>query len=118
MVEPDHYGAPMNAPASKTSVLSQYLAAVAAHSDSPASVLWPKGQQDLRLHALTHHLPRGDFSLLDYGFGLGHLHAFLATHFERFRSTGVDMIAAFVRRAAAKYPDSQFHQVNELRQLS
>ena len=108
LAEPGPDGAPMNAPASKTSVARQYLAALANHGDSPAAVLWPKGRQDLRFHALTRHLPRGDFSLLDYGCGLAHLRAFLETRFERFSYTGADMIAEFVHLARAKYPGSQF----------
>ena len=101
----------MSMSVAKTAVADQYQAAFAAHGDSPAAVLWPKGRQDLRFDALTRHMPRRDFSLLDYGCGLAHLRPFLDQRFERFRYSGADMVPAFVQAAHAKYPDADFHLV-------
>ena len=71
-------------------------------------MLWPKGRQELRFEALTRHLPRGEFTLLDYGCGLAHLRAYLDPRFERCRYSGADMVPAFIDASKAKYPDSEF----------
>ena len=98
----------MNTPPNKSSIAGRYLAALAAHGDSPAAVLWPKGRQELRFEALTRHLPRSEFTLLDYGCGLAHLRAYLDPRFERCRYSGADMVPAFIDASKAKYPDSEF----------
>ncbi len=90
------------------SIAQHYRDALAANGDTPAAVLWPKGRQDLRFDALTRHLPPADFSLLDYGCGLAHLHPYLDKRFKRFRYTGTDMLPEFVALARAKHPDADF----------
>ena len=108
----------MSMSVAKSAVASQYLAAFAAHGDSPAAVLWPKGRQDLRFDALTRHIPQNGFSILDYGCGLAHLRAFLDERFERFRYAGADMVPTFVQAARAKYPDADFHLVESPSELT
>lgn len=98
----------MNPTFPSLSIAQHYRDALAANGDTPAAVLWPKGRQDLRFDALTRHLPSADFSLLDYGCGLAHLHSYLDIRFKRFRYTGIDMLPEFVAISRARHPDSDF----------
>jgi hypothetical protein len=89
-----------------------YEAAYREHGDSHCSVLWPKGRQEERFHALTRNIrSSGAFSLLDYGCGLAHLKGFLDSRFENVSYTGADVVNAFVETNRNKYPDASFHHV-------
>jgi trans-aconitate methyltransferase len=88
-----------------------YEDAFRRHGDSHEAVLWPKGRQAERFHALTRHIARsGNFSVLDYGCGLAHLKPYVDSHYERVAYTGADAVEAFVDSNRRKYPDAVFHQ--------
>jgi trans-aconitate methyltransferase len=90
-----------------------YRAALHEHGDSPAAVLWPKGRQHERFHALTRHIAlEGEFSLLDFGCGLAHLKPFIDQRYTNVAYTGVDTVSEFIELAHRKYEDSTFLQLN------
>lgn len=98
---------------SKSSVAAKYREALCTHGDSPAAVFWPKGRQDLRFDALTRHLPRSGFSLLDYGCGLAHLKPFLDARFEKFSYTGADMVGEFLALDRERFTDAHFLELDD-----
>ncbi len=96
-------------------VIEMYRAAFAAHGDTPAAVLWPKGRQALRFDALTSHIHVDGFSLLDYGCGLAHLKDYLDQRFGAYRYHGVDLVPEFIEAARTKHPTARFDLISEQR---
>lgn len=100
-----------NKVASAPSLVEQYQRAFAAHGDTPAGVMWPRGRQALRFDALTQHFSGDGFSVLDYGCGLAHLKAYLDQRFSRYEYHGADLVPEFVNTVTAKYPDARVQLV-------
>jgi hypothetical protein len=100
-----------NKEASAPCLIEQYQRAFAAHGDTPAGVLWPRGRQVLRFDALTRHFSGNGFSVLDYGCGLAHLKAYLDQRFSRYEYYGADLVPEFVQTVAAKYPSAKVQLV-------
>jgi hypothetical protein len=100
-----------NKVASAPRLIEQYQRAFAAHGDTPAGVLWPRGRQALRFDALTRHFSGDGFSVLDYGCGLAHLKAYLDQRFSRYEYHGADLVPEFVQTVAAKYPAAKVQLV-------
>jgi SAM-dependent methyltransferase len=92
-------------------LIEQYREAFRRHGRSPDAVLCPKGRQYLRFAALTSHIRQDGFSVLDFGCGLGHLKAFLDTHFTKFRYFGVDVVPEFVAECAKLFPQATFTEI-------
>jgi hypothetical protein len=93
-------------------ILDMYEDAFRRHGDSPHAVLWPKGRQEERFHALTRNIREtGDVSLLDYGCGLAHLKQFLDGRFRNVQYSGADAVASFVETCKQKYPCSHFQRL-------
>jgi trans-aconitate methyltransferase len=93
-------------------LLDLYTSAFREHGDSHEAVLWPKGRQKERFHALTRHIrSQGDFSVLDYGCGLAHLKPFLDARYGNVAYTGADAVDVFIQADREKYPESLFHHV-------
>ena len=96
-----------------------YETAFSKHGDSPESVLWPKGRQDIRFHALTKNIAeKAGFSVLDFGCGLAHMKPYIDGRFEDVSYSGVDMLKVFVDESKSKYPDAVFHHLEFPAQLS
>jgi len=86
-----------------------YRAAYRENGDSPKSVLWPKGRQDLRFKALTNHIAKDTrVSILDFGCGLAHLRDYLHQQSFAFSYTGADIVPEFIEANRAKFPDDRF----------
>jgi trans-aconitate methyltransferase len=100
------------APQKLDHIARQYRDAFAQFGRSPASVLVPKGRQDLRFGALTRGIERDHFSLLDYGCGLADLKGYLDNRFSNFDYTGVDLVTEFIDDNRHVYPDATFMQVS------
>lgn len=91
-----------------------YRNAYMKHGDSPKSVLYPKGRQDVRFKSLTELIPRDKpFSILDFGCGLAHLRDYLSAQSLSFSYTGVDILPEFIEANRAKYPADNFQLINE-----
>ena len=95
-----------------TGLIKQYERAFEQHGDSAASVLWPRGRQDLRFEALTRHFQNSKFSLLDYGCGLCHLKEYLDKRFSNYEYIGADIVPGFTKTVQSKYPTSRARLVN------
>ena len=95
-----------------------YKEAFEIHGDSPSSVLWPKGRQNLRFEALTKFInKKSDFSVLDFGCGLAHLKEFLNDNYSTVSYTGVDMLPEFIDANKKKYPQSDFLMLNDVNEI-
>lgn len=92
-------------------LVKYYQEAFAAHGDSPAGVLWPRGRQSLRFDALTQHFLGDNFSVLDYGCGLAHLKPYLDQRFSHYEYRGADLVPEFVNTVAEKYPEAKVQLV-------
>ena len=68
-----------------STIIKQYQESFAMHGDSPAAVMWPRGRQELRFNALTKHFSNNNFSVLDFGCGLGHLKSYLDNHYSDYK---------------------------------
>ena len=101
-----------------TSMIEQYQRAFQEHGDTPAAVLWPKGRQDLRFNALTSHIQKDCFSVLDYGCGLAHLKAYLNQRFQEVAYHGVDLVPDFVHAVQQKYPDANVKVVTSYQDIT
>ena len=84
-------------------ICDMYRASFEEHGDSPASLLTPKGRQDVRYRVLDPFVLRPGITLLDYGCGLGHLLEHLQKQDRQVNYTGMDMLPDFVRQCRAKY---------------
>lgn len=91
---------------SSNDLIAQYQRAYAEHGDTPAAVLWPKGRQALRFDALTGHFKMTEFSVLDYGCGLGHLKTYLNQFSPKHEYRGADLVPEFVSRVRSKFPEA------------
>ena len=93
-------------------ILNMYADAFRRHGDSHKAVLWPKGQQEERFHALTRHIRgKGSFSVLDYGCGLAHLKPFLDARYRNVSYAGADAVEVFIEADRKKYPEAIFYHV-------
>ena len=92
-----------------------YQDAFNKNGDSPASVLWPKGRQSERFHALSKNIKNEDkFSVLDFGCGLSHLKDYLDSSYSNVEYTGVDIVEEFLNHNKTKLPNDTFLTPDEL----
>jgi trans-aconitate methyltransferase len=93
-------------------ILKIYEDAFRKYGDSQQAVLWPKGRQEVRFHALTRHIGEDQsFSLLDYGCGLAHLKPFLDQRYRNVDYSGADAVNSFIETCRLKYSKDQFFHV-------
>lgn len=92
------------------SVNALYSSLLREHGSSAAAVGIPRDNQHLRYHSVSRRLPLdADFSLLDYGCGLGHLRGFLIqAGFGNCRYSGVDINPDFLAESRARHPSCEF----------
>ncbi len=91
-----------------------YRDAYLIHGDSPKSVHWPKGRQDMRFVALTKNIQQEKgFSILDFGCGLAHLYDFLNTKYRDVKYTGADILPEFITADRKKYPNAEFLLIDD-----
>ena len=80
--------------------------------------MWPKGRLDLRFDALTGPIAHDDFSILDYGCGLGHLKAYLDKRFDEFAYCGVDIVGEFIKENLRNFPDGVFREIESYKSIA
>lgn len=88
-------------------LIQMYQDAFRKHGDTPAGVMWPRGRQAVRFHALTQHFSCDKFSVLDFGCGLAHLKSYLDQRFHAYKYYGVDIVPEFVDTVERKFPDAR-----------
>lgn len=98
-------------------IINIYKQAFESFGDTPNSVLWPKGRQDERFEALTKHIQKNSFSILDFGCGLAHLKPYLDTKFTDFDYIGADIVADFIKNNQEKYPKSEFLKIEKVQDI-
>ncbi len=84
-------------------VKEMYAREFSAHGDSPASLLTPKGRQELRFRAADEFVRRPGTRILDYGCGLGYFYRHLISRGFSPEYTGVDLLPEFVATCREKY---------------
>lgn len=99
------------------SLIEQYRNAFQKHRNSPASVLCPKGRQDIRYASLTSSLPNNSFSVLDYGCGLGHLKTYMDRKFTNYTYVGADVVPEFIDECRKNFPESVFLHIQDHREI-
>jgi len=84
-------------------IKEMYQGSFAQYGDSPASLLTPKGRQELRFRALdTFFLSGSKLRILDYGCGLGYLYDYLKSKGYNFDYVGVDIVPGFIEHCSSK----------------
>ena len=84
------------------SMVKSYRDSYLIHGDSPASLLTPKGRQDLRFGNCEPYLPKDTFNILDFGCGLGHLLDFIGERRQNFSYHGVDLVPEFIEHCSRR----------------
>jgi SAM-dependent methyltransferase len=84
------------------------------HGDSPASLLTPKGRNELRFRAIDPFLDGpDDKSVLDYGCGLGYFFEYLRGRGSKVSYYGMDVMPEFIEACIKKCPTDATFQVIE-----
>lgn len=99
-------------------MIGLYQQAFREHGDSPASVLWPRGRQELRFNMLSKHINKQRFSVLDVGCGLGHLKDYLERHFDDVEYHGVDLVPEFVESIRSRCPEVKVELISSVSELN
>ena len=83
--------------------------------DSPASLLTPKGRNDLRFRAIIPYINKDFVSILDYGCGLGYLLEYLIKLKlnKKCTYTGYDILPNFINKCKTKFKKSNFELISE-----
>ncbi len=97
-----------------SSVRDMYEAAYAEHGRSPASVLCPKGRQNLRYEAILSKLNLAGKKILDFGCGLGDLALYLDQQNIDCHYTGVDIVGSFVKDNSANIENHEFYSIESI----
>lgn len=109
---------PSNEGLTTAGLIQMYRNAFREHGDTPSSVMWPRGRQAQRFHALTQHFSREHFSVLDYGCGLAHLKSYLDQRFKGYKYFGVDIVPEFVDAVESKFPDARVQLISSFSDVS
>ena len=83
--------------------------------DSPASLLTPKGRNDLRFRSIIPYVNRDNVSILDYGCGLGYLLEYLIKLKvnKNYTYTGYDILPNFINKCKTKFKNNTFKLISE-----
>lgn len=86
----------MNCGENMRRMVSYYQAGYKRYGRSVEALGWLKGKQNLRFRNLSRHIDKQDFTVLDFGCGLGDLYVFLKKRYKQFRYLGVDLVGEFI----------------------
>ena len=84
-------------------IKAMYEESFQLHGDSPASLLTPKGRNELRFRAIEPFMSKRTVRVLDYGCGLGYLYNYLIQSGYDVDYTGVDILPDFISTCRDKY---------------
>jgi len=83
------------------------------HGDTPQGLAWPnETDMNLRYRIMCELMRDGEGSLLDLGCGTGNLKSFVEAHYPKVKYTGADISSVFISHCREKYPDSEWLQIN------
>lgn len=100
-------------------VKKQYQEAFSKYGNSEKSVFWPKGRQKERFDALTRSISKRNFSVLDFGCGLGHLFQYLNENYRgEFIYHGVDIVDSFINHNILTYPNTNFQLIEDYTEIN
>ena len=91
--------------------VSKYEEFYNEHGDSSAGVGWFKAEMtDPRFEALTSHIPKESFTIMDFGCGLGAMCDWMySKSFKDFQYVGIDITPNHIEIAKQKFPNSEFY---------
>lgn len=94
----------------KEHIIDVYSRSLMHHGPSKSeAVFWSAKGQSARFNAISSLIPQtGGLSLLDYGCGLGDLHAHLRAEGFNLAYTGMDINPTLIEAARTKYPGVEF----------
>lgn len=92
-------------------IKSLYSNSYRINGNSPASLLTPKGRQDIRFSVLD-TLLKDHSSILDFGCGLGHLFPYVYQKSKSITYTGFDITPEFIEDCTHRYPNASFQLIN------
>ena len=95
------------------SILKHYTKLYKKFGQTPASIGWTKGKQDIRFNAVIEIGKLKNSSILDVGCGFGDLLLFLNKKKLQVKYTGIDINQKFISICKKKYPKSIF-QVRDI----
>ena len=82
------------------------------YGDSSASLMSPKGRQELRFRVIDPFLDLEGLKILDYGCGLGYLFDYICKRGFKVDYTGLDIVPEFVNECQRKFPNANFSIIN------
>lgn len=94
-------------------VKRQYQKAYNKHGNSLQSVFIPKGRQRERFDSLLRYVDAEQFSLLDYGCGLGQLALYIKERFPLASYHGVDIVDEFISENKQNYSETSFSLIKD-----
>ncbi len=85
-----------------------YRSSYLLHGESPASLLTPKGRNNLRFRVIDQFISKRPLRILDYGCGLGYLLEYLNRRCVDFTYVGLDLLQDFIDACNTKFPRDSF----------
>ena len=98
-------------------IIKQYVENYKKYGDSPKTLFWTKGRQELRFEKLTSYIYTDNFSLLDFGCGLAHLKDFLDKKYTNYSYCGVDIVKEFIEIGNKKHPKANIYLINSFKDI-
>jgi SAM-dependent methyltransferase len=91
--------------------VSKYEEFYNEYGDSSAGVGWFKAEMtNPRFEALTSHIPKESFTILDFGCGLGAMYDWMdLKSFKDFQYIGIDITPNHIEVSKRKFPNSEFY---------
>lgn len=101
-------------------ITTDYSSQFEIHGVSSASMLMPKGRHSARFEVVAKYIEQfQNPSVLDYGCGLGFLHAYLTENKIQHQYTGVDIVPDFIKSCRERFvPPAVFQQIHPEDQIT
>lgn len=93
----------MSANAENERMIARYQERFREHGQTPQSLGWTKGKQDIRFDVLLSGFQLEGLSVLDVGCGFGDLNLAIRERCQSYRYLGVDLVPEFIEKGRATY---------------
>lgn len=94
-------------------VKKQYQDAYDEHGNSLNAVFIPKGRQTERFDSLFTYVNLDQFSVLDYGCGLGQMCPYVKKKYPKAEYSGVDIVEGFISENKSNYSSGNFTTIKD-----